>query len=589
MTSTDASARSQPDNLWFYVIELLRLRWVITISGFKRAKPLRKALALLLGLLVLAAFAGSYILTSLLLRLVDSPRIIESGVNLNSFVNAIPTIIVSGVFLGILLVSFGVLLQSLYLDNDMDFLLAAPIPTRAVFLTKLLQAILPNFILVMAFGLPVLFSLGVTGSYTILYFPLVLVVLAFLSLAAAGIASLLVMAVVRILPAKRVAEVLAFLAAIFFIVLSQWTNLTGINFVTLSPEQLSKGTQALTTLDSAWSPLAWGGRGLVDLGERHWLSAAFFLALTLGLSGGVFWFAMAAAEHLYTSGWASIQESPQRKKTHRAVDFEGTNDASTSIFRRLLPPEVQAIMRKDSRELRRDLRNTSQVIKPLILGILFAVMVLRSGGGLSTVKGETPTLFMELFRSALAYGSLGLSLFIGWMVLSNLALISFSMEGKSYWMIKTAPVSAVTQLTAKFLIAYLPALIVSWLFMAGMALIQKAPASTILYGFLSIALILAGLGGIILAIGVRGANLTWTDSRRMTDGVTSTLGLIAGFLALIAALLLFFAPPIGLPLFGISELTGRLIGLLGGGAIALLCMILPLALVKDRVGRIGEE
>jgi len=49
----------------------------------------------------------------------------------------------------------GVLLQALYLSNDMDFLLAAPIPIRAVFLTKLLQAVLPNFILVMLIGLPV--------------------------------------------------------------------------------------------------------------------------------------------------------------------------------------------------------------------------------------------------------------------------------------------------------------------------------------------------------------------------------------------------------------------------------------------------
>jgi ABC-2 type transport system permease protein len=589
MTSTATSSVSQPDNLRFYILKLLSLRWVITVNGFKRAKPLRKAITLLLGLLVLAVFAGSYFLTSYFLQLADSPLVLESGVNLGNFVNAIPGLIVSGVFMGILLVSFGVLLQVLYLDNDMDFLLAAPIPTQAVFLTKLLQAILPNFILVLASGLPVLFSLGVTRGYTILYFPLVLVVLASLSLAAAGTASLLVMAVVRVLPAKRVAEVLAFLAAIFFIVLSQLTNLTGINLATLAPVQLSKGTQALSTLNSAWSPLAWGGRGLVDVGEGRWLPGIFFLALTLGLSGGVFRLAMAAAEYLYTSGWASIQESPQHKNTHRAVDRKGTNDANASIFRRLLPSEVLAIVRKDFKELRRDLHNMSQVIKPLILGILFAVMVLRSSGGTSTVKGEAPTLFMNLTRSALAYGSLALSLFTGWMVLLNLALISFSMEGKRYWMIKTAPVSAVTLLAAKFLIAYLPALIVSWLFMAGMGLIQKVTPLTMFYDFLSIALILAGLGGIMLAIGVRGTNLSWTDPRRMTDGVSSTVGLIAGFLALIAALLLFFAPVIGLPLLGIPELSGRLIGLLGGGTIALVCMILPLALVKNQVCRIGED
>jgi hypothetical protein len=54
-------------------------------------------------------------------------------------------------------------------------------------------------------------------------------------------------------------------------------------------------------------------------------------------------------------------------------------------------------------------------------------------------------------------------------------------------------------------------------------------------------------------------------------------------------LLFFFAPPIGLPLLNISEGIGQLVGLLVGGTLALLCTVLPLALVKDRVYRIGEE
>ncbi len=414
MTTMETSIEIQPGNLWFYVKKLIHLRWLIFASGFKRAKPLRDSLSILLGLLILGAFVGSYTLTIFILRLLDSPPISDNLVNSGSFVDTVPALIVSGAFLGIILTSFGVLLQALYLANDMDFLLAAPIPIRAVFLSKLLQAILPNFILIMLFGLPVLFSHGEAGGYNILYFPMVLVVLAFLSLAAAGISSLLVMAVVRILPAKRVAEVLAFLAAIFFLVLSQWTNLTGINLGSLVPEQIFKGTQVLSSLNSTWSPLAWIGRGLVDLGEGRWLSGIFFLALTLGLSGGIFWIALNTAERLYYTGWVSIQVSAQHKKTRRAVDCRGMNIASANIFRRLLPPDVQAIMLKDFKELRRDLRNMSQVVMPLILGTVFAVMLLCNGGEPPAGKGKAPALFIDLFRSALAYGSMVISLFVSW-------------------------------------------------------------------------------------------------------------------------------------------------------------------------------
>ena len=48
--------------------------------------------------------------------------------------------------------SFRLFLQALYLAKDMDFLVAAPIPMRSVFLAKLLEAILPTFILVLVFA-----------------------------------------------------------------------------------------------------------------------------------------------------------------------------------------------------------------------------------------------------------------------------------------------------------------------------------------------------------------------------------------------------------------------------------------------------
>jgi len=589
MTSLEASIVTQPDSLWFYLSKLIRLRWVIFVSGFKRAKPLRKFFTVFLGLLIIGVFVGSFVLTTFLLRWLNSPLISESGLNLASLVDAIPVLIVSGAFLAIFLTSFGVLLQALYLANDMDFLLAAPIPIRAVFLSKLLQAVLPTFLLVMMFGLPVLFGLGMAGGYHILFFPLVLVVLAFLSLAAAGISSLLVMAVVRILPAKRVAEILAFLGAVLAMLCSQWSNLTGMNSGMVSPEQIFKGTQVISTLNSNWSPLTWGGRGLVDLGEGRWLSGIFFLALTLVLSGGVFWFTLNAAERLYYTGWASIQVGTQHKKNLRAVDRREKRGAGAGIFLRLLPSEVRAIMLKDFLELRRDLRNMSQLVTPLIMGIVFSIMVLRSGGEPPAGRGEAPIWVMDLFRSALAYGSMAIALFVGWTLLSRLALISFSMEGKSYWIIKASPVSARKQLVAKFLIAYLPALILGWLFLLGIAFLQRAPAATILYGFPSVALILAGLCGINLAFGVRGADLNWTDPRRMSGGASGCLSMIASMAYLFAALLLFFAPPVGLPLLNISEGVGQLIGLLIGGTLAVVCTILPLALVKGWVYRIGEE
>ena len=64
-----------------------------------------------------------------------------------------------GAFIVGLFANFGVLLQGLYLSGDMEFLLTAPLPARAVFLSKLIQAILPNLLLLGLISTPAMVGL----------------------------------------------------------------------------------------------------------------------------------------------------------------------------------------------------------------------------------------------------------------------------------------------------------------------------------------------------------------------------------------------------------------------------------------------
>jgi ABC-2 type transport system permease protein len=610
MSLSMAAPAFRSRGLWSYVARLLRLRWQITWTGFKRAKLRRKIFTLVLVLLALAAFYGSFWLTGIIIRELGAPELVQSGVDLGALVKDIPVVIVSGAFVLILLSSFGLLLQALYLANDMDFLLSAPIPIRAVFMTKLLQAILPNFGLILLLGLPVLYGLGSANGYHWLFYPMVLIVLGSLALAAAGISALLVMAVARVLPARRVAEVLGFLGAILAMLFSQWNNLRGTYNEDVTLQEMAQGTQRLSALNAVWSPLAWGGRGLVDLGEGSWLPAMLFLTLTLVLAGGVFWVALNAAEKLYYSGWASMQVGTRRRRSRverrlrqhpgagRSGQDAGVLDAGAlaagarrqdSILTKLLPSQIRAILVKDSLELSRNLRSLSHLVTPLIMGVVFGVMLLRGGGQPPAGRGEAPEAFIEVFRAFLAYGSMAVSLFVGWTLLSRLALMSFSMESHSYWLLKSAPVSSARLLGAKFLVAYLPALGLGWLFLLAIAVLQKASAATILYGMAANALILAGLDAINLGFGVRGADFNWTDPRRLAGGAAGCLAQVLGFLYLLLAVVLFFGPPIAGPLIGISEGVGRWIGLVAGGGLAVLSTLLPLWTVRGRVARLGED
>jgi ABC-2 type transport system permease protein len=263
--------------------------------------------------------------------------------------------------------------------------------------------------------------------------------------------------------------------------------------------------------------------------------------------------------------------------------------AGTGFPGRLLPPQVLAILGKDSMELRRNLRNLSQLVSPFVMGVVFSVMLLRSGGVPPEGRGEAPAAFMEAFRLFLAYGSMAVSLFVGWSVVTNLGLISFSMEHQSYWILKTAPVSGGRLLAAKFLMAYLPGLALGWVFLLALALVQKVAVATVLYSLPAIALSLAGLTGMELSFGVRAANFTWTDPRHMGGGGAGCLALIAGGIYLVMAAALFFGPPIAAPLLGIGEGFGQVAGFLLGGAFALACAVLPLRMVLPRVARLAED
>lgn len=244
---------------------------------------------------------------------------------------------------------------------------------------------------------------------------------------------------------------------------------------------------------------------------------------------------------------------------------------------------------KDFKQIRRDLSNLSQVIGALIMGVVFGVMLLRAGGEPPVGQGNAPIEFMAILRSGMVYGSMVIGLFVGWAMLSRLALVAFSMEGSAYWILKTAPVNSGKLLTAKFLMAYLPSLFLGWFYLIFIALLQKPPLTTILYGLPSIALILAGLCGINLALGARSVNLTWTDPRKMENGVTSTVSLIVSIIYQLVTLALFFGAPLGFPYLGMSENVGMLAGLLAGGAVSLACTFLPLKMVKSRIAMIGEE
>ncbi|MGE5222634.1 MAG: hypothetical protein ACM3PY_09360, partial [Omnitrophica WOR_2 bacterium] len=86
----------------------------------------------------------------------------------------------------------------------------------------------------------------------------------------------------------------------------------------------------------------------------------------------------------------------------------------------------------------------------------------------------------------------------------------------------------------------------------------------------------------------KGARLDWEDPRHMSNTSSGCIGGLVSIAYLLIDLAFFFVPAILMPVIGLPEITGQLIGLVIGGLVSLACAVLPPMLVVNQVARIGE-
>jgi hypothetical protein len=126
-------------------------------------------------------------------------------------------------------------------------------------------------------------------------------------------------------------------------------------------------------------------------------------------------------------------------------------------------------------------------------------------------------------------------------------------------------------------------------FLLLISIVQKVSLGVLLYGIPVVALSIAGVAGLNLAFGVRGANLVWEDPRHMSRGPIGCLSPLVSGGFLVISLALFFAPPVLLPILHLPEVIGQVLGLILGGALCLTAALLAPWLVRGRVNAIGES
>lgn len=515
---------------------LMRLYWTIDrrTSRQSRAWQIIITVGLIAGGLAAAVFSGllGYGMGALVTRLPETVPF-EPG--------TMPGILLTMVMLGVLLTGLNQAVRALFLSGDLERLMVAPIHSRSVMVAKLLSRMPWNVLLLLVLAAPALVMFGIGIGAGPLYFASGAILLILAPLFGLSVGALLAMVLVRFLPVKRLSELLAAAYALIGIMIGLAFQLPRFlandNFSEEGIDLALGG--AASTINDLPLPSIQAGQAMLDFDSGHFAAGlgnvGFYILITLGL----FLFTVLASDWLYLSGWLRSQGASMRRK---GLETEPGALGGRSID--------MAIAVKDWLMRVRDPRQIVSLLGGGLIAIVVSALALFRGTGdapslLSAAQSspDIPSAF-AFFGALFSPGVLisGWILMIGWAIFSNIATFSLPLEGKSFAVLKVAPVRPERVWRGKLSGVFVPYAVASTLMLAVAWFLQRFSAIWTPYAWVCIMVIGFGLMVTGISSGYVYANLDWDDPRRMT---TQRGGMFAFLLSI------FY----GLPLVVVAALT----------------------------------
>ncbi|MFC4452285.1 putative ABC transporter permease subunit [Deinococcus sonorensis] len=410
-------------------------------------------------------------------------------------------------------------ISTLYLSEDLNFLLALPLPVRRVFGLKVLETFLAAALVPTLLTVPLLVGLGLYRAAPAWFYPLAVLVSVLVYALPVGLGALLAVLLMRLAPVDRVREVATALGVLISAALV-WA------LRSLHPERLLSRAADPAQLDGVLRELSGGGGSLAWpqawAAETMWQAALGHLSPALWplllVTPGLLLLATLLAGHAYQAGWARQQSSARLRL-----------DAATRPPNRLeqLAGRLGVSGLLAARDLQLTRRDPTQWSQLLVLVALAAVYLV-------SIR-SLPLPPIPQFRGILGYVQLAFQGFVVAGVGVRLAFPAISLEGRAYWLLRTSPLTAWQLVRAKY-VALLPVMLALSLTLAGSsaALLGLGPLlllASLLIGAASALLITA------LGVGLGAALPRFTADNPAEIGFSAG-GLIYTLLGLLTSLLL---------------------------------------------------
>jgi ABC-2 type transport system permease protein len=352
-------------------------------------------------------------------------------------------------FLAMLLLSNLIAaLSSFFLARDLQTIHEAPVDWLGLYGARLVETMGSSSWMVLLMLIPVLTAYQVVYGGGALFYALAVITLVPYLFIAAAVGSAITLTLVRIFPARRTRDILAFVSLIAGVLLV-------VGLRVLRPERLVNPEgfrnlvdflEVLRAPSSPWLPSEWMAQSLIGYldgaFDPFWLLLLWSTMASM-IAGGAWlhW-------RLYPRGFTRAQEGDESGRR------DGRVWSAVAGALRPLGLERREMVLKDVRVFFRDATQWSQL---LVLGVLLFVYVYNIRV-LPVHSSETMSRFLV---SMVVFLNLALAGFILAAVAARFVFPAYSLEGQTLWLLRSSPLRPETFVSSKYWTGALPLLVLA--------------------------------------------------------------------------------------------------------------------------------
>jgi ABC-2 type transport system permease protein len=403
-------------------------------------------------------------------------------------------------------------LSTLFLSRDLLLLVPAPVPPERLFLAKFVETMVDSSWMVLLFSVPAFLAFGVVHGGGLAYYLMTLGMLVPFLVIPAALGVLVTMVLAYGLPAQRGKDMLVIFSALFLALLY-------LLFRLLQPEKLVNPEAftdflaflaAMRAPSAPFLPSTWASEALlpflgIKTGEPWFyfcmlLSTALFL-LVLGS-----W----AATTLYPTGWSKAQEGRRRGGTRRWLHHLSQGLAS------LFPPRLRPIVVKDLKIFCRDTGQWSQLFQLLALVVVY----IYNFSVLPQVSAENVYAFFNLALAGFVIAAIAV----------RFVFPALSLEGKTLWVLKSAPLHLRRWWWSKFWVNLFPLVLFGELLVVVTNAYLQVSSFMLILAPTTLFFLTFGIVALGLAVGVAYPNFTAEHQAKIAASYGGVLYMVLSIL-----------------------------------------------------------